>query len=43
MRSLGAAAGSYPNPWDHEVFNLVLAADYAAGVLPTIGKTTEPF
>jgi hypothetical protein len=43
MRSLGAAAGSYPNPWDYKVFNLVLAADYSGGSPPTIGKTIEPF
>jgi hypothetical protein len=43
LRGLGATAGSYPNPWDFTVFNLVLAVDYAGGKPPVVAKITEPF
>jgi hypothetical protein len=43
LRKLGANPGSYPNPWEFTVFNLVLAVDYAGGNPPVVRKITEPF
>ena len=40
---LGATPGSYPNPWDFNVFNLVLAVDYAGAIPPGVTEITEPF
>jgi hypothetical protein len=40
--ALGAPTGSYPSPWDPDVFNLVLAFDFSS---PTaaVSQITEPF
>jgi phosphohistidine phosphatase SixA len=43
MQALGAKPGDYPDPWDPQVFNLILKLDYAAGGKPTVTKTNEPF
>jgi len=43
LRGLGATTGSYPDPWDFTVFDLVLALDYAGGKPPVVAEITEPF
>jgi phosphohistidine phosphatase SixA len=42
MRYLGATAGSYPNPWDHKVFNLILQVEFSGGSV-SVKQVTEPF
>jgi hypothetical protein len=43
-KALGAPAGTYPNPWDEQVFNLILRFDYPTGTsTPTVTQITEPF
>lgn len=42
MRSLGAASGDYPNPWDHKVFNLILQVEFSAGKV-SVTEVTEDF
>ena len=39
---LGAPAGSYPDPWDRNVFDLVLRLDYGGSGLK-LTQITEPF
>jgi phosphohistidine phosphatase SixA len=41
-RALGAKPGSYPDPWNPAVFNLILILDYANGI-PSVRRVTEPF
>jgi phosphohistidine phosphatase SixA len=41
--ALGAPAGSYPDPWPSDVFNLVLQMDYNGGSVPKMKQITEPF
>jgi phosphohistidine phosphatase SixA len=43
LRALGASTGSYPDPWDFTVFDLVVALDYGAGKPPVASEITEPF
>jgi hypothetical protein len=43
LRGLDAATGSYPDPWDFAVFNLVLVLDYAGGKPPAVAEISEPF
>jgi phosphohistidine phosphatase SixA len=43
MRGLGAPVGSYPDPWDPAVFNLVLSVDFSGGQPPAVLRTIEPF
>jgi hypothetical protein len=43
MNALGAAKGSYPDPWPREVFNLILEAKFDARGAPTVQSVTEPF
>jgi hypothetical protein len=43
LRGLGAAPGSYPNPWDFTVFNLILTVNFLGGNPPAVAEITEPF
>jgi broad specificity phosphatase PhoE len=40
--ALKAKHGDYPNPWDPNVFNLILSFDFNAGV-PHVRSVSEPF
>jgi broad specificity phosphatase PhoE len=42
MRYLGASAGSYPSPWDHKIFNLILQVEMSGGSA-SVKQVTEPF
>ena len=39
---LKAADGSYPDPWDHKVFNLILKVEFPSGIV-SVSKDIEPF
>jgi phosphohistidine phosphatase SixA len=41
--ALRAADGSYPDPWNKHVFNLILRFSYAAGDAPDVTQVAEPF
>ena len=41
MRALGAADGTFPDPWDSAVFDLILKVEFNGGVAVTTIK--EPF
>ena len=41
--ALKAEAGTYPDPWDPEVFNQILSLTYAGGRKPEVATLTEPF
>ena len=41
--ALNARAGDYPDPWDPEVFNLILQLDYGKGGEPTVTSVIQPF
>lgn len=41
--ALGAPRGSYPDPWDDKVFNLVVDLTYGADSEPATTHVTEPF
>ena len=43
MHALGAPAGTYPEPWDEKVFNLILLLDYRTCGKPIVTKVNEPF
>jgi broad specificity phosphatase PhoE len=42
MHALGAAGGSYPDPWDPAVFNLILKVEFPVGG-PSVASVVEPF
>lgn len=42
-RALGAAEGTFPDPWDEAVFNLILDISFQAGKVPVIKQIVEPF
>ena len=42
-RALGAKLGSYPDPWDADVFNQILVLSYMDDAEPKITTLTEPF
>ncbi|HLL28477.1 MAG TPA: hypothetical protein VKT73_12615 [Xanthobacteraceae bacterium] len=42
-RMLNAPFGSYPDPWDHLIFNEIIVLDYAGGGVPAVKIQTEPF
>ena len=42
-RDLGALAGTYPDPWPDEVFNLAPKFDFGAGAAPVVSRITEDF
>jgi broad specificity phosphatase PhoE len=41
--ALGASGAGVPNPWDPDVFNLILKLDYSGGSTPIVTQITEPF
>lgn len=46
LHALGAKRGDYPDPWDPEVFNLILKVDFADSGEPKVSKVSkvkEPF
>jgi hypothetical protein len=42
MHALGAPAGSFRDPWDPAVFNLILKVEFSAGAA-TVSPVIEPF
>jgi phosphohistidine phosphatase SixA len=42
-RTLGAKPGSYPDPWDANVFNQILVLNYSGDREPEVTTLTEPF
>jgi hypothetical protein len=40
--ALNAKARDYPNPWNRDVFNLILQFNLA-GAVPTVKRVNEPF
>jgi phosphohistidine phosphatase SixA len=42
MHALGAASGTYPDPWDPAVFNLILKVEFPVGG-PSVTSVVEPF
>jgi phosphohistidine phosphatase SixA len=43
MHALGAKAGTYPDPWERAVFDLILELDYPLAGPPNVTRITEPF
>lgn len=43
MHALGCAKGSYPDPWDGTVFNLILKVGIHADGTLTVDQVQEPF
>jgi phosphohistidine phosphatase SixA len=43
LHALKVSDGQYPDPWDRNVFNLVLQVILDAGATPTVTPVTEPF
>lgn len=43
VHALGAKPGSYPDPWDRKVFNLVLKLDYSRAGPPNVTTIMQPF
>ena len=43
MAALGAPDGSYPQPWDDAVFNLILELTFVNGGIPRVRQIFEPF
>jgi hypothetical protein len=43
VSALGANAGEFPDPWDPNVFDLILQLDYLESSLPTVVEVIEPF
>jgi hypothetical protein len=41
--ALRANAGSYPDPWDPQVFNQILVLSYSSDDAPRVTTLTEPF
>ena len=41
--ALRASAGSYPDPWDAQVFNQILVLSYSGDDAPQVATVTEPF
>jgi hypothetical protein len=41
--ALRANAGSYPDPWDSQVFNQILVLSYSGDDAPQVSTLTEPF
>lgn len=42
MRYLDAQKSTYPNPWDHTVFNLILQVAFSSGKV-NVTRVVEPF
>ena len=43
MHALKAEAKDYPDPWDRDVFNLILRLDMQEAVPANVTRVTEPF
>ncbi|WP_284314532.1 SixA phosphatase family protein [Labrys miyagiensis] len=43
MNRLGASVGTYPDPWNSKVFDLLLEADYTEAGQPKVSQITESF
>jgi broad specificity phosphatase PhoE len=43
MHALGVSDGQYPDPWDRNVFNLILQTSLAGRAAPTVVQLPEPF
>jgi len=43
VRGLGGESGRYPDPWDPDVFNLILELTYASAEVPVVRSIIEPF
>ena len=43
MRALRAKSDEFPDPWDPQVFNLILQLDYAGSLDPNTVSVIEPF
>jgi phosphohistidine phosphatase SixA len=43
LHALQVPDGQYPDPWDREVFNLILKVTLESNTAPTITQTSEPF
>ena len=43
MRALRAKSDEFPDPWDPQVFNLILQLDYAGSSDPNTVRVIEPF
>jgi hypothetical protein len=43
LAALGAPSGSYPSPWNPEVFNLIVRLDGTADGPPAVSQIAEPF
>jgi hypothetical protein len=43
MRALRAKSDGFPDPWDPQVFNLILQLDYAGSSDPNMVSVIEPF
>ena len=41
--ALGSSGANVPNPWDPDVFNLILKIDYSRGSKAAVSQITEPF
>lgn len=42
-RALGAPPGSFPDPWDPQVFNLIIEVRHAANATVTVLQSIQPF
>jgi hypothetical protein len=40
---LGAPASGIPDPWNPDVYNLILVLDFSPGPSPSVSKNLEPF
>jgi hypothetical protein len=43
LHALGAKDGEFPDPWDRDVFNLILKVEFTDGEAPKVSKVVEPF
>jgi hypothetical protein len=43
LAALGAPDGSYPQPWDDRVFDLIIEMTFVEGTAPRLRQITEPF
>jgi hypothetical protein len=43
LEALGAPDGSYPQPWDDRVFNLIIEMTFSDSAAPRLRQITEPF
>jgi phosphohistidine phosphatase SixA len=41
--ALGASEANIPNPWNPDVFNLILSLRYDGGAIPVVTQIIEPF